>query len=172
MEIQPKGNPAPAGFFRMPSTKIPKKVKVKTPTEFENLGSLITYKEGEQDCCLGYLVNFKEHGVFDASFGRVDIAVEHVDPHNQALDKATIEGLDERCEIGQGGSFYVRMPNKGSTQGSQIRTFCGAVIADNVQFSKNPTGAKHVLVSFRRNGKLFRGTWKTDTDLFNFRRVS
>jgi hypothetical protein len=33
----------------------------------ENLGSLITYKDGDQDRCLGYLMNFTGHGVYDAS---------------------------------------------------------------------------------------------------------
>ena len=75
----------------MPRAKIP---------ELQNLGSLITYKDGDKDRCLGYLLHAKGHGVYEPEFGRVDISPEQAKLHNELLDQALVDGLDN-CEVGQ-----------------------------------------------------------------------
>lgn len=127
----------------------------------ENLGSLVTYKDGEQDRCLGYLMHFTGHGVYDAALGRVEVTPEQADIHNKLLDGAMLKGLDENCRVGQGGSFYV-----GSIEGrTAIKTFVGTVVSAQVTINGRS-------LTFRRNGNIFRGRMSNQHDLFNFRRVA
>ena len=55
----------------------------KTQPTLENLGSLIIYKDEGKDRCLGYLMDFKDHGVYDATFGKVDVTPEQAKIHNK-----------------------------------------------------------------------------------------
>jgi hypothetical protein len=126
-----------------------------------NIGSLIVYEDGGDDRCLGYLVHFPEHGVFDPSFGRVDVMPENADVHNRLLDAALLRGLDENCEIGMGGSFYV-----GTQDGRlAIKTFLGTLASSEcTQHGR--------VVTFTRGGKWYRGRTSQERDVFNFRRVA
>lgn len=125
--------------------------------QFENLGSLITVAGTNN--CLGYLMNFTGHGVFDANYGKVDISPEHVEAHNKALDEAMLKGLDENCNVGQYGTFYLDEKNR------TIKTFLGRLVSDNVKINGRS-------VTFHRAGKKYRGRSSTQHDLFNFRRVA
>jgi hypothetical protein len=126
----------------------------------ENLGSLITHKDGDHDRCLGYLMNFTGHGVYDASIGRVEVTPEAAKTHNRLLDEALLQGLDEHCQVGQGGSFYV-----GKHDGRvAVKTFLGNLVSADVSVNGQS-------LTFRRKGKVFRGRMSRQHDLFNFRRV-
>lgn len=136
--------------------------KTKTQPTFNGVGSLITYQDdGGANCCLGYLLCFKGHGVYDPHFGRVDVTPESAEIHNRLLDAALLGGLDRNCEIGMGGSFYV-----GHQDGwLVIKTWCGTLVSDNCTRNGNS-------VTFRRGGKMYRGRASKGTDLLNFRRVA
>lgn len=159
-------------------------MKRKTPTrdELHNIGSLITYlaKEGdEQETCLGDLMHFNDHGTYDATFGLVDVTEEEAKLHNQALDEARLKGMDDLCEVGQGGSFYLSKAAAiaanaaswsqiGGTQkmhNQKVTTFMGTVVSTDVEI----TGKT---ITFRRNNKVYRGRLSKDADAFNFKRVS
>lgn len=132
---------------------------MKTPTreQLQNLGSLITYKCDDKDCCLGELIHFPEHGTFDPNFGRVDVTKEEADIHNKLLDTAMLEGMDKKCQIGQGShAYYV---------GGKVTTFIGTVISEDV-------AVKGLIITFRRGGKVYRGHLSRRGDSFNYRRVS
>jgi len=151
------------------------KTKKKTPTEFDNLGSLITVRGTDE--CLGYLMNFKGRGVYDATYGKVEVAEEFVEPHNTALTKSLIEGLDERCEIGQGYMFYVTLPKQTNVTEwrkiIQVKTFDGVLVSDDIVSAKLYGGRKARLkVLFRRNGKTFEGTNNLNDNLLRFKRVA
>ena len=129
--------------------------------QLENLDSLITYKDGEADRCLGYLLSSEGHGVYDSTFGKVDVTPEQAAIHNSELDLASLKGLDANCAIGQGGSFYlVRQDGK-----QVVKSFIGTLISDQCSVNGNS-------VTFMRNGKAFRGRTSSEHDLFNFKRIA
>jgi hypothetical protein len=119
---------------------------------FKHLGSLITI--GDQ--ALGYLWSVPGKGVFEPTLGRVEIDPKFVQTHNIALDQALVDGLD-RCEVGQRGSFYF--------VAGKVQTWLGKLVSDDCRLSGK-------VLTFRRNGAIFRGTLKKCGDLFNFRRVA
>lgn len=127
-----------------------------TADQLEHVGvSLITVKG--TNTCLGDLMAFKGHGVFDPSFGMVPVSEEAAKIHNAALDKARLEGMDTNCEIGQGSFAYFQT-------GKGVTTFSGTVISTEYTVLNR-------VIRFRRAGKVYRGTLKRDSDDFNFRRV-
>jgi hypothetical protein len=133
--------------------------------EILHRGSLMTVKEGDAERCLGYMLNFKERGVYEPNFGQMDITPEEADAHNRLLDKAMLDGLDENCAVGMGGSFYA----KESKNKTQVTTFNGTVVAETAR-------VKGKTITFERmvNGRemVFRGRLAKDAELFFFRRVS
>ena len=134
-------------------------MKTKTPArdELENLGSLITIKG--TNICLGPLMQFSGNGVFDATYGKVDVSAEEADAHNKAYDEASLKGLDESCQIGQGGTFYYNDKDR------TVKTFNGTVVSIFVRRSGTT-------ITFGRKGKIFRGRVQKEADCFNFRRIS
>jgi hypothetical protein len=152
--------------------------KTKEPVTpyLENLGSLITYKleQGGEDHLLGSLMDFRERGVFDATFGKVPVTPEQAEIHNRLLDEALVEGLDNRCEVGQGGQFYMH-GTPDSTLTLCVKTFTGTVVADYTDIGVKPFRGKKTVfdVEFDRKGKTFRGRWTpAEQDLTFFVRVS
>ena len=126
----------------------------------EHKGSLITYRDGDGERCLGYLFHSAEHGTYDAALGRVDVTREEADVHNRLLSEALIKGLDERCAVGMGGTFYLRT---GSS--AQVRTWTGDVVSSDVAIRGDA-------ITFCRKGMTFRGRLPKDGQAFHFRRVS
>ena len=127
-----------------------------------NLGSLITYRANpsdEKETCLGYLMDFTGHGIFDAYFGKVEISTEHAKAHNAALDEAMLKGLDESCQIGQGSTFYFNERKR------KVSTFCGTLVSASVSLNGNS-------LTFHRKGRTYRGRLQKDADCFNFRRIA
>ena len=124
-----------------------------------NLGSLITYKDSEYEVTLGYLIDFKDRGIFDANLGKVDVSPEQADIHNKLFDNALIQGLDENCQVKQGGFFYYNPESK------TVKTFLGTLISNQVEI-------KRQTIIFQRNGKTFKGKLTKDSDLVFFERIT
>jgi hypothetical protein len=127
------------------------------PPTLQHKGSLITVNDG--NVCLGYLMPFEGRGVYDATFGKVDVTPEEANTHNQLLSDGEINGLDENCKVGMSGSFYYI---KG-----KVQTFIGTVVADGPSVHAT---AKSIL--FERLGKKFRGRLRSSEDYFTFTRIS
>jgi hypothetical protein len=106
----------------------------------------------------GNLIAYQSR-VFDPNHGLVDVAEDLVAEHNRVLDEATINGLDDLCEVGQGGSFY---HHAGETP--EVRTFTGIVVSDDVT-------VKGRSITFRRKGKTFRGRLIKNSEAFYFHRT-
>lgn len=119
-------------------------------------GSLMTVTEADGERCLGSLMDFKGHGVFEPSMGKVDVTPEEASIHNKCLDEANIKGLDS-CEVGLYGMLYF---SKG-----EVHTFTGATVSKDVRL-------RGKVLTFSRNGRTFRGTLRKDQDLFCFKRVA
>lgn len=132
----------------------------KTP-ELTNSDGIITYiDEDQQQRCLGYLIHFNEHGVFDATFGKVDVPLNEIDRHNELLSQAEIAGLDQNCEVGMFGRLYYKKDPL------RVTTWIGTVVSDNVvRKSKNQ-------ITFYRDGKAFVGKLSdSDDESFTFERI-
>lgn len=129
---------------------------MKTP-ELENLGSLITVKGTNE--CLGDLMHFAGHGVYDPTHGLVPVTKEQAYIHNKLLDEARLKGMDENCKIGQGSYAYYH-PDSG------VKTFCGSLIAPRTNCSVSGQS-----ITFTRAGKTYRGRLRKESDNFNFRRI-
>lgn len=127
--------------------------------QLENKGSLITIAGTNQ--CIGYLMNFKEHGIHDAEHGKMDVTPEKAEKHNACLSEAEIKGLDENCKVGMGSSFYFDRNKR------HVHTFIGTLVSDDVSVS-----ASGNRVTFKRKGMTFRGTLAREADMFNFKRVA
>jgi hypothetical protein len=83
------------------------KRKQKRP-EILNRGSLMTYRDNGTERCFGYLLEFAGHGIYEPTFGKLDVTSEEAKTHNELLSQAEINGLDNNCEVGMGGMFYTR----------------------------------------------------------------
>ena len=68
----------------------------------------MTYQDNGRERCFGYLFEFPGHGVFEPTFGKLEVTSEEAKTHNRLLSQGEIEGLDNRCAIGMGGMFYTR----------------------------------------------------------------
>ena len=133
-----------------------------TSVKLLHKGSLITFRPegGDQEQCLGYLMHFEGHGVYEPTLGRVDVTPQEADAHNAALSQAQIEGLDANCRVGMGGAFYL------GQQGGRfiVRTFIGDLVTQDVKASGRT-------MTFRRGGMTFKGR-RRDDDLLFFKRVA
>ncbi|WP_086133855.1 hypothetical protein [Methylocaldum sp.] len=135
--------------------KTSKKRRTPARAALHNLGSLITYEDQGIERCLGYLLVAAGHGVFEPTFGRVDVIPGEAELHNRALSAAEIKGLDETCEVGQGAVFYPAEALGGSII---VSTWTGDRIAE-----ASRTGQR---LYFRRSGKTFVGRGKPGTAVF------
>lgn len=132
----------------------------------ENFGSLITIKETNR--CLGDLLFLEsisdrkgakhKNVCFCPNNGQVEVTKEESVFHNAALDKAKLEGLDKNCEIGQGSFAYY-------TGKGNVTTFIGTVISSDVH-------VKGRAITFKRNGKTFRGILRKQSEDFNYKRIN
>jgi hypothetical protein len=133
--------------------------------DLRNKGSLITI--GDENQCLGYLLDFTSSGkgIFDATLGLVDVTPGEAHAHNEALDKAMLDGLDTTCEIGQGTMFFLSGGHE--RRPDWATTFLGTQVG-RVELDWR-TKATYVL---HRGDKTFRGTLRKNGDNVFFRRVS
>ena len=135
---------------------------MKKEIQLLNVGSLITYKDGDTERCLGDLMHFDGHGVFDPSLRRVDVSPEDAKVHNKCLDEAKLQGMDKNCAVGQCGTFYVGRDPDGKCV---VRTFSGTLVSSDVSVIGRS-------LTFRRAGRTYRGRISAKHDMFNFRRVA
>lgn len=112
--------------------------------------------EEKTNRCLGYLINFDGRGVFSPD-GKVEVTPEHAKRHNEILSQGEIKGLDDYCQVGQGGTFYFI--------GGEVKTFIGDVVSSDCK-------VKGKMLYFARKGKRYRGIIQKDVDCFNFKRVA
>ena len=125
----------------------------------ENRGSLMTV--ANTNTCLGYLMEFGERGIFEPTYGKVEVTPEEAKKHNECLSSAEIKGLDDNCQVGQMGIFYFDRAKK------QVHTFLGTLVSDKVQLTAGGKG-----ITFLRNGRQYRGLLRKDDDSFTFKRIS
>ena len=123
-------------------------------------GSLLAYQDGGQERCFSYLFEFPGHGIFEPTFGKLEVSSEEAKAHNRLLSQGEIEGLDQHCSVGMGGTFYTRQA------GGQplVVTWLGEAVSREVRIRGS-------VLTFRRKGMTFRGRLRRDQDAFGFRRI-
>jgi hypothetical protein len=132
----------------------------KKPPKILNRGSLLTYRDNTSERCFGYLFNSPGRGVFEPTFGKLDVSAEDTHTHNQLLSQAEIDGLDQNCGVGLGGRFYTRKA-EGRTI---VATWFGQEVSREVQ-------VRGAALAFTRKGMTFRGRLRRKEDCFFFTRV-
>jgi hypothetical protein len=132
----------------------------KRPPEILNRGSLLTYQDNGGQCCFGYLFEFPGHGIFEPTFGKLEVTCEEAKTHNQLLSRGEIDGLDNHCATGMGGMFYTRQA-EGRTV---VMTWLGEEVSREVQ-------VRGKVLTFRRKGMTFRGRLRREEDGFGFKRI-
>src|SRR5690349_17147802 len=136
-----------------------KSIKRKIP-EILNRGSLMTYQDNGTERCFGYMFHFPGHGIFEPTFGKLEVTPEEAKAHNSLLSRAGMEGLDKKCAVGLGGMFYTRKA-EGRTV---VVTWIGHKVSQAVEI-------KGSVLTFRRNGMEFRGRLREPEDCLWFKRV-
>lgn len=123
----------------------------------EGFGSLITV--AGTNTCLGDLLDAREHGVFDAVYGRVPVTPAEAEAHIRALDKARLDAMDTNCGVGQhGGPAYFDEAR------GRITFFGGAFVSDVIR-------KRGRVLTFLRKERKFRG-WLRDGGSLWFKRIS
>lgn len=135
------------------------KARMQTP-EILHRGSLMTYHDKNTERCFGYMFHFPRHGVFEPTFGRLEVTPEEAQTHNRLLSHAEVKGLDENCAVGMGGMFYTKKESGHSI----VVTWLGDVVSREVRISGQ-------VLSFKRKGMTFRGILRRDEDAFFFNRI-
>jgi len=135
-------------------------MKRRLPPAIRNRGSLLTYHDTGRERCFGYLFEFIGHGIYEPTFGKLDVDSAEARTHNQLLSQAEIKGLDENCAVGRGGTFYLK------TEHGQpvVATWLGEVVSRDVQ-------VRGQVLTFRRRVMTFRGRLRRHEDCFNFKRI-
>ena len=124
--------------------------------EILHKGSLMTFIGDGRERCLGYLLDAKEKGVYEPNFGKVDVTSGDAQWHNTLLSAAEIKGLDEHCEVGQGGTFFFIH--------GKVQTWVGQLVSDKVALVNSR-------ITFERNGRVYQGRLRKGEDCFFFRRL-
>lgn len=132
----------------------------KNPPEILHRGSLLTYQENGTERCFGYLFGFPGHGVFEPTFGKLDVSPTEAKTHNQLLSQAEIDGLDQNCAVGLGGCFYTKKA-EGRTI---VATWLGQQVSQDVR-------VKSSVITFMRKGMTMRGRLRREEDCFYFKRI-
>lgn len=136
-------------------------------SDLHGFGSLLTVPASDgsgKRQCLGDLMHFEGHGVYDPTYGKVPVTPEDAKAHNAALDQARMAGL-EHCKIGQGDIAYWK------ADPPSLVTFSGT------PFSHRTTTVAGNTVYFERtmkNGDVwrFRATKRRGSDMYTFVRVA
>jgi hypothetical protein len=133
--------------------------KRKAP-EILNRGGLLTYQDNGGERCFGYLFEFQGHGVFEPTFGKLEVSSEEAKSHNRLLSQGEIDGLDNNCAAGMGGMFFTRQA-EGRTI---VVTWLGEEVSRDVHIHGQ-------VLTFRRKGMTFRGRLRKGDDAFGFKRI-
>jgi len=132
----------------------------RTPPEILNRGRLLAYQDDGRERCFGYLFEFAGHGIFDPTFGKLEVTSEEAKTHNRLLSHGEIEGLDNHCATGMAGMFYTR---KTECQ-TAVVTWLGEEVSRDLRI-------KGQTLTFRRKGMTFRGRLHANRDVFSFKRI-
>ena len=131
----------------------------RTPPEILNRGSPLTYQDDGRERCFGYLFECQGHGIYEPTFGKLEVTSEEAKTHNRLLSQAEIQGLDHHCAVGLGGIFYTRQ-QQGRTS---VVTWLGEEVS-------RETRVKGSILTFQRKGMTFRGRLG-QSDCFAFKRI-
>jgi len=137
-----------------------KSAKIRKTPEILHRGSLMSYRDKGRERCFGYLFEFAGHGIFEPTFGKIDVSSQEAKTHNELLSQGEIAGLDQNCAVGMGGMFYTRKQD-GRTI---VTTWLGEEVSRDIQVNGN-------VITFNRNGMTFRGRLRRDEDCFHFKRI-
>ena len=137
--------------------KTPRK---KHAPEILNRGSLLTYQDNGTERCFGYLFDFPGRGIYEPTFGKLEVTSAEARTHNELLSRAEITGLDQNCAVGMGGMFYTRKTDRQTL----VVTWLGDEVSHDVRIRGD-------VLTFRRNGMTFRGRLRKSEDCFAFRRI-
>lgn len=132
----------------------------KRPPQILNRGSLLTNQDDGGQRCFGYLFEFPGHGIFEPTFGKVEVTSEEAKTHNQLLSQREIDGLDNHSAAGSGGMFYARQAEDRTI----VTTWLGEGVSREVHVRGN-------VLTFRRKGMTFRGRLRRQEDCFGFKRI-
>lgn len=135
-------------------------MKRRSPPAIRNRGSLLTYQDTGRERCFGYLFEFAGHGIYEPTFGKLNVSSEEVQTHNQLLSQAEIKGLDENCAVGMGGTFYTRKTDHQTL----VVTWLGEAVSRDVRIRGD-------VLTFRRKAMTFRGRLRKHEDCFAFKRI-
>ena len=125
-----------------------------------NRGSLLTYRDKDHERCFGYLFEFPGRGIYEPTFGRLDVSSDEARTHNQLLSQAEIKGLDEHCAVGMGGLFYATQQH-----GQRVVVTClGQEVSRDVCI-------RGQVLTFQRKAMTFRGRLRQHEDAFVFKRI-
>ena len=125
-----------------------------------NRGSLLTYQEDGRERCFGYLFDAPGHGIYEPTFGRLEVSSDEARRHNQLLSQAEIQGLDEHCVVGMRGLLYTKQHN-----GQRwVVTWLGEEVSREVRI-------RGQVLTFQRHGMTFRGRLRQHEDAFVFQRI-
>lgn len=130
------------------------------PPAILNRGSLLTCADAGRERSFGYLFEFAGHGIYEPTFGKLDVSSEEARTHNAWLSQAEIQALDNHCAVGMGGMFYTRKENGRPL----VTTWLGEVVSRDVQ-------VRGQVLTFRRQAMTFRGRLRRDEDAFGFKRI-
>ncbi len=100
------------------------------------------------------------HGIFEPTFGKLDVTSDEARTHNQLLSQGEIEGLDKHCAVGMGGTFYTKKMDCHTL----VVTWLGAEVSRDVRL-------RGEVLTFKRNDMIFRGRLRKDEDCFGFKRI-
>ena len=145
----------------------------------ENNNGLLT----QAGRAMGYICGFTGHGFFAPGNGKVEILKDDADRHNELLAQGELKGLDDNCQIGQWGTFYFageyQKDSKNHTisvSSPKFTTWAGVVVSTNIslrgtwpKWYERRSGPS---MTFRRNGKVYRGRLMKNADCFNFKRIA
>ncbi len=132
----------------------------KQPPEILHRGSLMTYQDDGSERCFGYLFDLHDHGIFEPTFGKLDVSAQEAETHNRLLSQAEIDGLDQNCTVGMGGMFYTKKA-EGRTI---VATWLGLEVSREVQ-------VRGAVLTFTRKGMSFRGRLRREEHCFFFKRM-
>ena len=120
----------------------------------------MTYADDGRERCFGYFLGFPGHGIYEPTFGRFDVSAEEAKTHNELLSKGQLDGLDQNCAVGMGGTFYAKRKDGHTT----VTTWLGEEVSRDVQVNG-------YVITFYRKGMTFRGRLRPDEDCFHFKRI-
>jgi hypothetical protein len=130
------------------------------PPAIWNRRRLLTWQDNGRERCFGYLFAFAGHGIYEPTFGKLDVSAEEAQTHNQWLSQAEIQGLEENCAVGMGGLFYTRTTERQIL----VVTWLGEEVSRDVQI-------RGQVLTFRRKAMTFRGRLRQHEDAFAFKRI-